>query len=139
MGQIIRAKRFDVTFDTCFADVIKACADAERAGQDGTWITNDMQRAYIDLHQLGHAHSVEVWQDNKLVGGLYGVQIGQVFCGESMFSKVSNASKLALITLSQTGKYRMIDCQVYTDHLSSLGARMISRANYLAILKNQEI
>lgn len=135
MKQVIRSGRFVVSFNQCFSRVIAACAQAERAGQDGTWITGDMEQAYIKLHELGHAHSVEVWQHNELVGGLYGVQVGRVFCGESMFSKVSNTSKLALIWLCETGKYDMIDCQVYTSHLESLGARMISRADYLSILK----
>jgi leucyl/phenylalanyl-tRNA--protein transferase len=138
MRQVMRSNQFKVSFDTAFAEVISNCAQAERVDQDGTWITNDMQQAYINLHQLGYTHSVEEWQNDKLVGGLYGVQVGHVFCGESMFSKVSNASKLALISLCQTGKYNMIDCQVYTDHLASLGARMISRADYLNVLKDQQ-
>ncbi|EHQ27595.1 leucyl/phenylalanyl-tRNA--protein transferase [Mucilaginibacter paludis] len=135
MRQVIRSGKFKVKFDTAFADVIVNCANAERIDQDGTWITNDMQQAYIKLHQLGHAHSVEVWLGDELAGGLYGVEVGNVFCGESMFSKVSNASKLALITLCQTGKYQMIDCQVYTNHLASLGAGMISREMYLEWLQ----
>lgn len=135
MRQVIRSGKFRVTFDAAFADVIVNCANAERIDQDGTWITNDMQQAYIKLHELGHAHSVEVWLGGELAGGLYGVQVGNVFCGESMFSKVSNASKLALISLCQTGKYQMIDCQVYTDHLASLGAGMISRERYLEWLQ----
>lgn len=137
MRQVMRSGKFKVTTNTAFADVIANCAQAERVDQDGTWITTDMQQAYIKLHQLGHAHSVEVWLDNELVGGLYGVQVGRVFCGESMFSKVSNASKLALITLCQTGNYDMIDCQVHTSHLESLGARMIDRVDYLKLLKKQ--
>lgn len=135
--QLIRSNKFKLSFDTAFADVIKACALAEREGQDGTWITGDMQQAYIKLHELGHAHSVEVWQGDTLVGGLYGIWVNHVFCGESMFSRASNASKLALISLCQTGQYKMIDCQVYTDHLASLGARMISRTDYLIVLQNQ--
>lgn len=139
MRQVIRSGRFKVTFNTAFADVITNCAIAEREGQDGTWITGDMQQAYMNLNKLGYAHSVEVWQDDILAGGLYGVQVGQVFCGESMFSKVSNASKLALITLCRTGDYEMIDCQVYTDHLASLGARIIGRAEYLQCLKAHDV
>jgi len=138
MRQVMRSNKFRVSFDAAFAEVINNCAHAERVDQDGTWITGDMQQAYINLHQLGYAHSVEVWQNDELVGGLYGVQVGHVFCGESMFSKVSNASKLALITLCQTGKYEMIDCQVYTDHLASLGARMIDRKDYLNVLQQQK-
>lgn len=137
MRQVIRSNRFRVSFDTCFVEVIAACALAERVDQDGTWITNDMQQAYIKLHQLGQAHSVEVWLGDELAGGLYGVHVGNVFCGESMFSKVSNASKLALISLCETGKYQMIDCQVYTDHLASLGAGMISREVYLEWLDGE--
>jgi len=135
MRQIMRSGKFTVIFNQSFADVIKACADTKREGQNGTWITADMQQAYIRLHQLGIAHSVEVWLDDVLAGGLYGVAVGKVFCGESMFSKVSNASKLALIALCQTKKYQMIDCQVYTEHLESMGARMISRDEYMVTLK----
>ncbi len=135
MKQVIRSDKFRVTFDRNFAAVITACADAKREGQDGTWITADMQQAYINLHELGVAHSVEVWLNDELVGGLYGVEVNRVFCGESMFSKVSNASKLALIALCQTNRYDLIDCQVHTEHLASLGAKMISREEYLAVLK----
>jgi len=136
MRQVLKSDRFTVTSDQNFADVIDACSSAGRKGQDGTWITDDMKQAYIRLHKEGHARSVEVWKDEKLVGGLYGVQVGEVFCGESMFSKVSNASKVALISLCNTDKYKLIDCQVYTEHLESMGARMISREEYLSILQN---
>lgn len=135
MRQVLRSGKFRVTFNTAFAEVIQACSLVPREGQDGTWITGDMMAAYINMHQLGKAHSVEVWQDDALVGGLYGVEVGKVFCGESMFSKVSNASKTALITLCKTGKYSLIDCQVYTEHLESMGAGMISRDEYMAILR----
>jgi leucyl/phenylalanyl-tRNA--protein transferase len=135
MRQVMRSNKFKVTFNQSFAQVIRACADAKREGQDGTWITTEMQQAYINLHQLGIAHSVEVWTNDVLAGGLYGVEVGHVFCGESMFSKVSNASKLALITLCQTGKYKMIDCQLHTEHLESMGARMINREEYMTALK----
>ena len=134
MRQVIRSGRFDVTFDRAFADVITACASLPRRGQDGTWITSDMRKAYVRLHELGKAHSVEVWHEGRLVGGLYGVASGQVFCGESMFSQMPNASKMALITLCQTKTYQLIDCQVYTDHLASMGARMIPRAVYQGFL-----
>ena len=136
MRQIVRSNKFRVTFNQSFAEVIRACADARREGQDGTWITTEMQQAYINLHQLGVAHSVEVWLDDVLAGGLYGVEVGHVFCGESMFSKVSNASKLALITLCQTGKYQVIDCELHTEHLESMGARMIPRDEFMSVLKN---
>jgi len=131
MRQVLRSGRFSVTHDHAFAEVIAACATQPRHGQDGTWITADMQRAYNELHRLGHAHSVETWHNNKLVGGLYGIAIGRVFCGESMFAKEANASKVALASLCQSGGYGLIDCQVYTDHLASLGAGTVSRAIYL--------
>ncbi|MDR6941717.1 leucyl/phenylalanyl-tRNA--protein transferase [Mucilaginibacter pocheonensis] len=136
MRQVLRSGKFTVTADTCFNEVITACAAAPRDGQDGTWITDDMKAAYNQLHAEGHAHSVEVWEHNELVGGIYGVQVGGVFCGESMFSRVSNASKTALIHLCQSGQYQLVDCQVHTAHLESLGARMISREQYMAVLKN---
>lgn len=136
MRKVLGSGQFKVTYNKCFADVIAACAKVPRPGQDGTWITSDMQQAYITLNQKGYAHSVEVWQHDELVGGLYGVAVGKVFCGESMFSKKSNASKIALIHLCNTDKYRLIDCQVYTPHLESMGARMISRAEYLTALNN---
>lgn len=134
MRRALSSGKFSVTFDTCFDRVIQSCSAAFRKDQDGTWITNDMVAAYINLHQLGHAHSVEVWEKGELVGGLYGVQVGRVFCGESMFSKVSNASKTALIHLCQTGNFDLIDCQVHTAHLESLGAEMISRDEYTKLL-----
>ena len=137
MRQVLASGKFSITINQCFDEVIAACSSAPREGQDGTWITAEMRSAYIRLHKAGHAHSVEVWQDNKLAGGLYGVQIGHIFCGESMFSLVSNASKTALVHLCQSGVYKLIDCQVHTAHLESMGARMISRAEYLAILQNQ--
>ena len=116
--------------------MIEACSTIDRPGQDGTWITTDMKAAYNRLHQLGHAHSVEVWENDELVGGFYGVHINSVFCGESMFSKVSNASKTALVWLCQSGLYNLIDCQVHTDHLASMGAEMISREEYMALLRD---
>lgn len=136
MRQVLRSGKLRVTVDTCFNDVITACSTAPREGQDGTWIVPDMIAAYNRLHAEGYAHSVEVWQDDKLVGGLYGVHVGDVFCGESMFSRVSNASKTALIYLCNTGLYKLIDCQVHTGHLESLGARMISREQYMDVLLN---
>jgi leucyl/phenylalanyl-tRNA--protein transferase len=136
MRKVLRSGRFRVTSDQCFERVIEACSAVERKGQDGTWITNDMKEAYIRLHHEGRAHSVEVWEQDKLVGGMYGVQIGTVFCGESMFSLVSNASKTALISLCNSGTYTLIDCQVHTEHMESMGARMIGRKEYMAILQN---
>jgi leucyl/phenylalanyl-tRNA--protein transferase len=136
MQQVLRSGRFRITTDQCFEEVIDACSTVPRNGQDGTWITDDMKNAYIGLHAEGQAHSVEVWEQDKLVGGLYGVQIGSVFCGESMFSRASNASKAALIHLCKSGSYTLIDCQVHTEHLESMGARMISRKEYMAMLQN---
>ncbi|MFB9841947.1 leucyl/phenylalanyl-tRNA--protein transferase [Mucilaginibacter ginsenosidivorans] len=136
MRHVLRSGKFEVTWDKSFEQVIEACSTAERQEQDGTWITGDMKAAYIELHRAGHAHSVEVWKNNELAGGLYGVQIGSVFCGESMFSRVNNASKTALISLCQSGRYKLIDCQVYTGHLESMGARMISRKEYMEALQN---
>lgn len=136
MRQVLRSGKLRVTVDTCFNDVITACSTAPREGQDGTWIVPDMISAYNRLHLEGYAHSVEVWQDDKLVGGLYGVHVGDIFCGESMFSRVSNASKTALIYLCNTGLYKLIDCQIHTGHLESLGARMISREQYMDVLLN---
>ncbi|SHN31498.1 leucyl/phenylalanyl-tRNA--protein transferase [Mucilaginibacter sp. OK098] len=136
MRRVLNSGMFKVTTDQCFEKVIAACSQMEREGQEGTWITADMQAAYIELHQKGYAHSVEVWLDDNLAGGLYGVQVGRVFCGESMFSLVSNASKTALIYLCSSGLFSLIDCQVHTDHLASMGARMISRAAYLTMLEN---
>lgn len=135
MRQVLRSARFKVTVNEAFEQVINACSMVPREGQDGTWITDDMKQAYLNLHQLGHAHSYEVWLHDELVGGLYGVPTGRVFCGESMFSKVSNASKTALISLCQSGLYHLVDCQVHTEHLESMGAKFISREAYLHILQ----
>ena len=129
--QVMRSQKFSITLNTAFSDVIVSCAKALRKEQDGTWIIPEMQKAYINLHLLGYAHSVEVWQNDELVGGLYGVLIGKVFCGESMFSKVSNTSKLALIWLCQNLDVQLIDCQLHTEHLESMGAKMISRAEFM--------
>lgn len=134
MRQVLRLGKFKVTFDQDFPNVIRTCASIFREGQDGTWITKDMQTAYLELHRQGKAHSVEVWQQEKLVGGLYGVVVNRVFCGESMFSLVSNASKTALITLCQQKQYQLIDCQIQNEHLLSLGAVIISRKEYLKFL-----
>lgn len=131
MKQVLNSKKFTITHNQAFEKVIEACADAKRSGQDGTWITNDMQQAYLDLHQFGFAHSIEVWENKELVGGLYGVLINQVFCGESMFSRKSNASKTALIWLCQNANIKLIDCQMYSEHLESLGARMIPREEFM--------
>jgi len=135
MKQIIRKKVFRVSFNTTFKEVIIECSKAKRIGQGGTWITQSMIDAYIDLHHNGLAKSVEVWQNDNLVGGLYGIDLGNgVFCGESMFSKVSNASKFGFISLIQNNNYKLIDCQLHTNHLESLGAEKIERDEFLKYL-----
>ena len=134
MQKILNQEVFRITFNQAFAEVIRNCATTERKGQDGTWITNEMQDAYISLHQQGYAHSVEVWRAEQLVGGLYGLKVNRVFCGESMFSHVSNASKAALIFLSKMN-IDLIDCQLPNDHLMSLGAEMIDRELYMELLQ----
>ncbi len=134
MQKILNQEVFKITFNQAFAKVIRSCATTERKGQDGTWITNEMQDAYINLHQQGYAHSVEVWQEDKLVGGLYGLKVNRVFCGESMFSHVSNASKAGLIFLSKMN-IDLIDCQLPNDHLMSLGAEMIERETFMGVLR----
>ncbi|QZK91439.1 leucyl/phenylalanyl-tRNA--protein transferase [Flavobacterium sp. CHNK8] len=137
---ILNKGEFSVTFNQNFRDVISYCQKVKRDGQNGTWITNDMIEAYCILHELGIAKSVEVWQDETLVGGLYGVDLGHVFCGESMFSLVSNASKVAFITLVNHLKkenYKLLDCQVYNPHLESLGCREIPREEFMRILQQQ--
>ncbi len=137
MRQCLKKQLFRITFDHAFQSVIAACRKP-RPGQDATWITQAMQEAYIALHDLGYAHSVEVWQEESLVGGLYGVSLGHTFFGESMFSTRANASKAALITLV-SGRadlpFNLIDCQVETPHLGSLGARPIPRREFRALLK----
>jgi leucyl/phenylalanyl-tRNA--protein transferase len=134
----LRKSEFSVTTDRVFSEVIARCAQ-NRKDQDGTWITREMQDAYIALHRLGFAHSVETWQAGELVGGLYGVSIGKAFFGESMFSRVSDASKTALVglakVLTQSG-YHFIDCQIRSAHLDSLGAQSISRADFAQALKD---
>lgn len=137
MRSILRKELFTVTFNKDFRAVITSCSQIRRNGQNGTWITDNMIEAYVKLHELGYAKSVEVWQGGELVGGLYGIDLGTVFCGESMFSKVSNASKVAFITLVENlkiRKYKLIDCQVHNDHLESLGAREIDRVDFMEIL-----
>ena len=132
----LRRSQAEIRFNTCFADVIAHCA-APRRGQHGTWITSEMIAAYATLHADGWAHSIEVWQDTALIGGLYGVSIGRVFFGESMFSRRSNASKYALYALSnylQTRDFALIDCQVMSHHLTTLGATLMPRAQFAEIL-----
>jgi leucyl/phenylalanyl-tRNA--protein transferase len=135
MKQVLKNKGYAVTVNKDFRAVITECSKAKRDGQTGTWITDDMIEAYVRLHNLGYAKSVEVWDNDVLIGGLYGIDLNNgVFCGESMFAKISNASKVALITFIQNTDYKLIDCQVYTSHLESLGAEDISRNLFLEYL-----
>lgn len=139
MKVLLKRNIFNFTTNKAFAEVIKACKETERNAQDGTWITDDVEEAYIQLHKMGFAHSAEVWLDNKLAGGLYGVRMGNFFFGESMFSHKSNASKYAFIKyidLLKSERIELIDCQVYTEHLETLGARMIDRKQFLNYLKH---
>ncbi len=138
MKSLIKKDFFQISYNQSFENVIKACSQVPRIGQEGTWITDDMIDAYITLHQLGWAQSVEVWHNNELVGGLYGIRMGDCFFGESMFAKVSNASKFGFIKMCQklqSENVKIIDCQVYTSHLESLGATMISRNDFISIIK----
>lgn len=140
MRNILNRNVFKVTFNHNFREVISNCQKAKRNGQNGTWITNNMIEAYCKLHELSIAKSVEVWQNNQLVGGLYGIDLGHIFCGESMFSNVSNASKVAFISLVTHLKkenYKLLDCQVYNEHLESLGCREIQREAFISILQNK--
>ncbi len=134
--------QFEIRFDSAFSDVIRECATAPRRGQKGSWIVPEMIEAYETLHALGHAHSVEAYQNGALVGGLYGVSVGGVFCGESMFAKVSDASKVAFAVLVehlQEWGYEFVDCQVPTPHLKSLGAKEVSREFFLQRLKDKSM
>ena len=135
MQKIMNRNEFTITENTAFEAVIYNCKNIDRNDGFGTWITNDMEQAYINLHKKGIAKSIEVWHKDQLVGGLYGVKVDNVFCGESMFSKVSNASKLAFMHLAKNKNYKLIDCQIYNEHLASLGAREIDRTLFLSILK----
>lgn len=139
MRNVLNRNVFTVTFNTAFREVIANCRDIKRDGQHGTWITPDMTEAYCRLHEMGFAKSVEVWHDGELVGGLYGIDLGQIFCGESMFAKAPNASKVAFIALAkqlQAEGYKLLDCQVHNNHLESLGAREIDREDFLEILRS---
>lgn len=137
MRKIIRDDTFKVTFNTRFEEVIHHCKNSPRKDQEGTWLNDDLVRSMLQLHKKGIAKSVEVWQNNTLVGGLYGIDLGNIFCGESMFSLVSNASKVAFIALArklETENYSIIDCQVYNNHLASLGAIEIPRYEFKKFL-----
>jgi leucyl/phenylalanyl-tRNA--protein transferase len=137
MKKIMRQGRFSLSLDAAFGEVITACSRAQRPGQPGTWITGGMIEAYCRMHDLGYAHSVEAWLDGELAGGLYGISLGRIFFGESMFSRVSNASKAAFLFLAdilQKQGFGLIDSQVRTEHVASLGGRNISRNEYLKCL-----
>jgi leucyl/phenylalanyl-tRNA--protein transferase len=138
MRSVINKHLFKFTVDKAFTNVIQNCRNAKRAGQDGTWISDEIESAYDELHKKGFAHSAEAWQNNQLAGGLYGVLIGKVFFGESMFASKTNASKFAFINwvnVLQKNGIELIDCQVYTPHLESLGAEFISRNEFNDLLK----
>lgn len=138
MKKLLKQEVFNFTTDKAFTFVINNCKTIRRKGQAGTWITNEVKKAYTELHRNGFAHSAEVWKDGELVGGLYGVRLGNIFFGESMFSKQSNASKYAFIKFIEHLKnegVELIDCQIYTEHLESLGARMIAREEFASHLK----
>lgn len=138
LRRVLRAGAYEVRLDSAFAQVIAACAETPRAGQAGTWITQEMQAAYRRLFALGYAHSVETWMNGQLVGGLYGLAIGRMFYGESMFSRCSDASKIALahlVRFLEAHEFGMIDCQMNTTHLASLGAREIPRGDFIGRLR----
>ncbi|GAA3570545.1 leucyl/phenylalanyl-tRNA--protein transferase [Snuella lapsa] len=136
MKQVLRNCSYEVTVNKAFKEVIKECAVVKREGQSGTWITDDMISAYVGLHEMGYAKSVEVWKGDVLVAGLYGIDLGNnIFCGESMFTKESNASKAGFITFIKNSNYNLIDCQVYTVHLESLGAEEIPRGLFLKYMR----
>lgn len=142
MKQLFRRRAFDVSIDTEFSEVIEQCAKQSREGQDGTWITDDLKDAFVELHDMGYAHSVEVWDNGALVGGLYGLSIGRVFFGESMFALKSNASKYGFISLANLLKdksFELIDCQQDTPHLRSFGAELISQGDFHNRLKRNTL
>lgn len=135
MRKILRDEVFTFTQNKCFRKVMEECQQMYRPEQDGTWISDELIDSFVQLHDQGIAKSIEVWQDEELVGGFYGIQIGKVFCGESMFAKVSNASKAGFIYFMQNENLELMDCQIHSEHLESLGATMISKQEYLTILK----
>ena len=137
LKSVIKKNIFKVTFNKDFEEVIESCSNIKRLGQKGTWITSGLKESFLQLHEKGLAMSVEVWKDSKIVGGLYGLDLGNVFCGESMFSKSSNASKVALVYLSselRKNNYKFIDCQIPTEHLKSMGGEEVSRDDFLKLL-----
>jgi leucyl/phenylalanyl-tRNA--protein transferase len=135
---LLNRNEFEFTTNKAFAQVINYCKETKRPGQEGTWITDEVEKAYCKLNELGYAHSAEVWKDGELVGGLYGIKLGKIFFGESMFSKMSNASRYTFVKYVQQLKeegFELIDCQVYTEYLESMGARMIERQEFIYLLK----
>ncbi|MBD8083025.1 leucyl/phenylalanyl-tRNA--protein transferase [Chryseobacterium caseinilyticum] len=138
MKKILDRNIFTFTENQCFEEVIRNCQQTARKDQDGTWLSEELIQVFLQFHRYGLAKSIEVWQNDELVGGFYGLKIGNVFCGESMFSKVSNASKAGFITFVEKNKdsLTLIDCQSHTPHLESLGARMIAKKDFLHILKD---
>lgn len=142
MRSILRKGNHSVTLDQSFEDVLVNCQKIKRKNQDGTWLNNELITSLIELHELGYAHSVECWEEDELVGGLYGISLGRMFFGESMFSKVSNSSKIAFISLCQKLEslhFDLIDCQIHNDHLASLGAYEISRTDFLDRIENLDL
>jgi leucyl/phenylalanyl-tRNA--protein transferase len=140
LRRVLAKHTYDIRFDGAFERVIRACKATPRAGQDGTWLTDDMVRAYVRLHRMGYAHSVEAWHGQELVGGLYGVSLGRIFFGESMFSWQSNASKVALVRLAEKVAkwgFRVIDAQVATPHTLAMGAEEWPRARFLQVLREE--
>ena len=135
MKRLMRSNKFRVTTNCAFESVIQMCADVHTRNHSETWISEEFIKAYCELHRMGMTHSTEVWENETLVGGIYGLSIGKIFCGESMVSLAPNASKMALIHLCTNGGYRLIDCQVETNHLHSMGAQNISRQDYLLLLQ----
>jgi leucyl/phenylalanyl-tRNA--protein transferase len=138
LAKVIKSNRFEVTFDRDFAAVIEGCRAVPRPGQPGTWIRKEVVKAFCDFHKAGQAHSVEVWQEGVLAGGLYGVSVGRCFCGESMFARVSNASKVGFVALVNRLREKgcpLIDCQMPTDHLANFGAEPIPRSQFLDLLE----
>lgn len=138
LKQTLKKDLFSITYDTCFEEVIEQCSSTPRVMQEGTWITREMKSAYIRLHKAGYAHSAETWHNGQLVGGLYGVAIGRAFFGESMFHRMTNASKVALhffLEKLRSMNFQIIDAQVYTNHLESLGGELIPRSRFLELLK----
>ncbi|MGB8191899.1 MAG: leucyl/phenylalanyl-tRNA--protein transferase [Chitinophagaceae bacterium] len=137
MKQLLKREAFTFTINQAFSEVIRTCKEINRKSQASTWITDDVEKAYMNMHALGYAHSAEVWLDGQLAGGLYGLRMGKVFFGESMFSHTSNASKYAFISyvqLLQAQGIELVDCQVHTTHLESMGARMLPRKEFLQLL-----